>query len=623
MEQPVNRWRRLILPVAALLAIAGACAAIVSLRKVPGSDRNSSLTSAAPAAGARYVGDAACARCHEQIALGYRRHPMGRSLSPIATATGAGDESGGRPLFKAGGLEYSIERRGGRVWHQETRRDSSGRVVAHNEAEVEFALGSGSEGIGYLIDRDGFLFQSPISWYVGKGRWDLAPGYERTNAHFDRPVASTCLYCHSNRALPVPGTMNRYRPPYFEGHAIGCERCHGPGELHVRSPSSADGEESLIVNPASLEPALRDAVCEQCHLLGHRRVVKAGRQEEDFRPGLSFDQFWSVFEPAAGAAEERFVGQVEQMHESRCFRASRGELGCISCHDPHERPAPADRTRFYRERCLACHADRGCSLPAADRQAKSPTEDCTGCHMPRVARTDILHAATTNHRILRAPRPDDQLPTGPGLPRPGKPALLLFHRERMDERQRTGAERDLGVALCRDGSAGATVALPLLEAALAVRPDDLDAAEAKGFALVQLGRYLEGLAAFRLALDREPGRESALIGAADAAARAGRPGDAIADLRRAIVINPSRAAYHSDLASLCFRARDWPAAAAAGREALRLNPVDVEARKLLVRCYLRMGDAQAARTELDTVLRFDPPDRDELIRWFAPLSQSR
>ena len=172
-----------------------------------------------------------------KIAETYGRHPMGRSLSPIALAvTTGGDEKAGRPLFEAQGLEYSIERRDGRVWHQETRRDSSGQIIARNEAEVQFVLGSGSQGIGYLIERDGFLFQSPISWYVRKQQWDLAPGYEQMNAHFDRPVASTCLYCHANRVEPVAGTINRYRPPIFQGHAIGCERCHGPGELHVRRP---------------------------------------------------------------------------------------------------------------------------------------------------------------------------------------------------------------------------------------------------------------------------------------------------------------------------------------------------------------------------------------------------
>jgi tetratricopeptide (TPR) repeat protein len=243
--------------------------------------------------------------------------------------------------------------------------------------------------------------------------------------------------------------------------------------------------------------------------------------------------------------------------------------------------------------------------------------------MPRLERTDILHAATTDHRILRQPGAGDQSPAEPDQTRPDNPLLILFHRERMNERERSLAQRDLGVALCRDGTASATVALPLLEAAVLARPDDSAACEAKGFALVQLGRYLEGLAAFELALNREPGRESALIGAADAAARAGRLSVAIAFLRRAIAVNPSRSAYQSDLASLYFRTRDWPSAAAAGREAVRLSPMDVDTRKLLVRCYLRLGDSPAARAELDTILQFDPPDRDELIRWFAPLTQPR
>src|SRR5207248_3744470 len=193
---------------------------------------------------------------------------MGRSLAPIdATLVTEADEADGRPLFEANGLEYSIERRNGRVFHQETRRDPSGRIVARNEAEVQFVLGSGSQGLGYLIERDGFLFQSPISWYAHQRRWDLAPGYEKQNPHFDRPVVSTCLYCHANRVEPVAGTINRYQPPIFRGHAIGCERCHGPGELHVRRPTVVAGRDRTIVNPAALEASLRDAVCEQCHLL--------------------------------------------------------------------------------------------------------------------------------------------------------------------------------------------------------------------------------------------------------------------------------------------------------------------------------------------------------------------
>jgi tetratricopeptide (TPR) repeat protein len=620
--------RRIILLFAALLAVAGSATAFISWRRDGGINRHPLVEPASAYANTRlavrYVGDSACTNCHGKIVETFREHPMGRSLSPIATATNTGgDEASGRPLFVSHGLEYSIERRDGRVLHQETRRDPSGRIVARNEVEVQFVLGSGSQGIAYLVERDGFLFQSPISWYVEKRKWDLAPGYEKLNVHFDRPVASTCLYCHANRVEPVAGTINRYQPPIFQGHAIGCERCHGPGELHVRRPSIVDGRDTTIVNPAGLEPSLRDAVCEQCHLLGHRRVVKLDRREEDYRPGLPFDQFWSVFEPAAGKAEDRFVGQVEQMHESRCFRASRGGLGCISCHDPHQRPRPESKAQYYRERCLECHADRGCNLPSALRLARSQTDDCISCHMPDANRTDIIHAVATDHRILRKPDGEDPSSIAAVRPRAGERPLVLFHRERMDDRQRNGAERDLGVALCRDGPVGAAIALPLLEAALAVRPDDLVADEAKGFALDQLGRSADGLTTFRSALDREPARESALIGAMGAAARAGRQEEAIADLRRAIVINPMRSAYHANLASLYFQGRDWPAAAAACRQTLRLNPADLTTRKLFVRCYLRMGDRQAARGELDTLLGFDSPDREELIRWFAPVLPPR
>jgi len=33
---------------------------------------------------------------------------------------------------------------------------------------------------------------------------------------------------------------NRYSGDIFHGHAIGCQRCHGPGELHVKRRKGAD-----------------------------------------------------------------------------------------------------------------------------------------------------------------------------------------------------------------------------------------------------------------------------------------------------------------------------------------------------------------------------------------------
>ncbi len=343
---------------------------------------------------------------------------------------------------------------------------------------------------------------------------------------------------------------------------------------------------------------------------------------EDYRPGLPFYRFWTVLEPSASPAETKLVGQVEQMHESRCFRASEGRLGCISCHDPHRLPAAEEKVAYYRERCLECHADRGCALPSPVRLSKSRDDDCAGCHMPRARSSDIIHAAATSHRILRhAELPDrSAVPAGEATVEPR--LVVNFHRELMNERERAAAERDIGVAVCRDGPQGAAVAAPRLEAALAARPDDVAAWEAKGFALGQLGRGEEALAAFRTALTQEPNRESALMGAGYLASRGGRHQQALDFWKRAIAVNPWRSDYHAELASLQFQARDWPAATEACREALRLNPANLEVRKLLVRCYLRLQDPEAARKEFQTLLGFDPPDRDELIRWFTPLSRT-
>ncbi len=361
----------------------------------------------------------------------------------------------------------------------------------------------------------------------------------------------------------------------------------------------------------------------QCHLAGEQRVVRAGRQNDDFRPGLPFPRFWTVFVQPPDRADDRFVGQFEQMHESRCFRESGRRLGCLSCHDPHHFPTPAEKVAYYRGRCLECHAERGCRLPASDRLAQSKVDHCAGCHMPRESNLDIPHAASANHRIPRRPGGgDDLVGTRPRKNSRDRRHLIIFDGERLTADERAEVERDRGVALCQGGAAGAKIALPLLEAALAARSNDVTAWESKGYALRGLGRPEDALAAFRSALSWEPTRESALVEAARLAAKLDRRPDAAAYLKRAVAINPSRSDYHAELALVYFHLSDWTASAAECQRALRLSAASLAVRKLLVQCYLNLGNVQAARSELDTVLGFDPPDRADLLRSFAVQSRS-
>src|SRR5579885_1127401 len=108
VSRPVTPRGRALPLILAALAVAGAAAALVSWRMAsPSAPRRAArlLAISSPYANTRadvgYVGDAACARCHAGIAASYRRHPMGRSLSPISATeipeiAAAAD---GRPLF--------------------------------------------------------------------------------------------------------------------------------------------------------------------------------------------------------------------------------------------------------------------------------------------------------------------------------------------------------------------------------------------------------------------------------------------------------------------------------------------------------------------------------------------
>jgi Cytochrome c554 and c-prime len=379
----------------------------------------------------RYVGDQACADCHRAQAEPYRDHPMGRALAPVAEATPIEryDPAAFNP-FATSGLRYEVVRRDGRVWHREWSPAADGGVLAEVQAEVHFAIGSGAQGRSYAFLRDGYLFQSPVTWYPRAARWDLSPSYELRNQHFSGAIGPACLFCHCNQVEHVPGTNNRYRPPVFRGFVIGCERCHGPGELHIARRAAGgvvDGPDDTIVNPARLEYSLREAVCQQCHLQGEQRVVGRGRADFDYRPGLPLHLFLMDYvDRRAGHADIKFVNSVEQMVHSRCYRESQEpkKLGCTSCHDAHKAPAPAEKVAHYRGRCLQCHTPQSCSVPEPARREQNKDDSCVACHMPRGG-SEVSHTSITDHRIHRRAA---AMPAAERQPTPGPDDLVPFHR---------------------------------------------------------------------------------------------------------------------------------------------------------------------------------------------------
>ena len=170
------------------------------------------------------------------------------------------------------GTKFTIRDEGGEV------RQTLERPGLKESLGVEYAIGSGSHAVGYLVRVGDHLFQSPVAYYTRRGEWDMAPGYEDTrDPDFSRPVTVECLACHSGRALTKPETLNSYQAPFFAPQAIDCERCHGDPSAHLRAPLPG-----TIVNPARLSGAARDSVCEQCHLAGEVRIPNPGKSLVDF-----------------------------------------------------------------------------------------------------------------------------------------------------------------------------------------------------------------------------------------------------------------------------------------------------------------------------------------------------
>ncbi len=574
----------------------------------------------------RYVPDSRCADCHRDKARTFAEHPMGRSLLPVARVAAPPEDSTHNNPFDARGARFAVVREGDRVLHRRSRLDPEGRPVATQEWEVHYVIGSGARGYSYLSDRDGYLIQTPVSWYSQKDMWGLSPGFGPALLP-GRAVQPNCLFCHANRANHVDGSANRYARPAFDGQAIGCQRCHGPGELHVASrqrhepvPEKAD---YTIVNPRHLERPLREAVCEQCHLTGEARVPRRGRELYDFRPGLPLQLFWSVFVAAGGARQGRkAVSHVEQMYQSRCFQggAGPGQLGCISCHDPHERVPPAQRDSHYRGRCLQCHQQQGCSLPQADRVRQAEGDSCIACHMPRYGASNIPHTAATDHRILRRAEQetDSARPASRGAPvaEDGFPMISFY-------RGRHGAEgedeRDRAVVLVKLALAGEALAphvlqrtLAALEAALRRDPNDLAAGEARGYALGIQGQRTESLAAFEAILVRAPDRELALVGAAAMAEASGQTEAALGYLRRAAAANPWAPEYRRGLVLLLVKKEAWDEARPQCEAWVRLDPLNAEARGTRVACLLAAGDMEEARAEFARVEALAPDNLTEL-----------
>lgn len=529
--------------------------------------------------GVEYVGDETCRNCHSSIYDSFKQTGMGRSTSvPSAEEL----REAAKPvtfISKDLNRAYKIYAREGKIVHEETGLDASGRPTFSESHEIAFTVGTGDMGKSYLVFKGDSLFVSPISYYTRIHGYDLSPGYnQKVFQGFERRVVDLCVDCHSGRPQFVPGSHDRFQQPPFKFLTVGCERCHGPGAVHVAmrsmQPYFEGAIDPSIVNPKKVRAEVRDDICLQCHLAGDARVLQLGKEYLDFRPGTPLGDTVAIFSVPQAIKGNHFVllDQFEQLKLSRCWIASKGNLGCISCHNPHVQRYGNDAVDFYRSKCLTCHSNRSCTALRAARQATTPADNCILCHMPQKASEKIDHTSITDHRILRS---QSEIPAALN----GNESLSLDLI--LDTEPSRGGEtqnlRNLALAYAQVGARYPEydeTALQIMESAARAFPADAEVQATYGTALLMTHTR--------------------------------QPEVAVQALEKAIAAGSKSAEVRVLLARSRMQQGQVTAAIDLYKEAIQLDPYFEAAYVELARVYTTLKDRQGALQTLDKVLQLNP-----------------
>src|SRR5262249_53400640 len=118
---------------------------------------------------AQYIGSAACAGCHTRNHKSYLLTAHSKALSDVDPGLEPPD---GSFEHKASGRSYRVYRKDGQLRHEEVLRTAEGQEIARVDLPVRYLVGSGHFSRTYIVEVEGFLHESPITWYTSKSSWD-------------------------------------------------------------------------------------------------------------------------------------------------------------------------------------------------------------------------------------------------------------------------------------------------------------------------------------------------------------------------------------------------------------------------------------------------------------------
>ncbi len=564
--------------------------------------------------GVEFVGSKSCeaSGCHDELSRDYytktwHGNSMGAADSPDELAKVSSRVSVYDPKADR---HYDIVRMGSELYQTQYQTDASGNRIYSASHKLKYRIGGNFTGSIYMVQWGQNLFQAPLSHYLAPNDWELAPGYSGAPRPFNRAIVM-CPYCHNGQPQIDPAKPGVYKdPPFrFGEYAIGCEVCHGPGELHLKDLAENTKRKKgkidrTIVNPARLSPRLADDVCLKCHEGWASRVVQPGKTELDFRPGQPLYDTVALFKtpitpdkreelekvaaaaPVRGSVETPLWFKHSLMEMSKCYQATQGRMTCITCHIIHKPATKETKVEYYRDRCLSCHSNKSCKLSMAERSKEEPANDCISCHMPRRGVAGIPHSDDASHRIVRRPGqpfPDSAFETSD----PDVPGLIIVNRRGADKLKpisplvKLRAYSDLMGLKKLPEAAKQYVAL--LNELKTAAPDDPIVLECLGRKAVADGDNAAAIDYLTRALDRGGIFDTTYMDLAHALIQTGRKPEAAQVLEKGVETWPFSADLQQALV-LCYMSLEWyPRAQRTLEHYVALFPEDAIAREGLER----------------------------------------
>lgn len=267
--------------------------------------------------------------------------------------------------------------------------------------QLKYIVGSGQHTNSHIWEVNGYLYQAPMTFYTQKGIWDMPPGFEDDNSRWSRVINVECMNCHNMYPENKITAQNKF---VNVQNGIECERCHGPGELHVKGITNGeiiDTSKEIdrrIVNPKKLSRDLQMDLCQRCHMQWIT-VLNEGKTYFDWKPGMKLNEVMNYFIPrtSEGDGNFRMASHADRLKQSKCYKNS--QMTCLTCHNPHVSVTETPQKTFDNV-CTSCHNqnNRG-RLPTDHTDIFLTGRSCFSCHMPFSGTSDIPHVTIHDHKI--------------------------------------------------------------------------------------------------------------------------------------------------------------------------------------------------------------------------------